>query len=110
MQVNPAFKGTIEDKDINNYKEMLDKIHRNILNSQHFLPVQDRKYEAYTSPEPQASSQGANPFSSASATIAFGATSSPSPFASATSAKSGFSMPDMAMMEQFGMKNLITGV
>lgn len=41
-QVNPQYKGIIEEKDIKNYQEMLDKIHKNLLDSQHFLPVQDR--------------------------------------------------------------------
>ena len=41
-QVNPQFKGVIEEKDINNYQEMLDKIHTKLLDSLHFLPEQDR--------------------------------------------------------------------
>ena len=57
-QINPQFKGTIEEKDITNYSEMLDVIHTNLLESQHFLPEQDRNYEAMipvSSPQPQGS-------------------------------------------------------
>lgn len=41
-QVNPAYKGQILEKDIADYQELLDKIHRRLIESQHFLPEQDR--------------------------------------------------------------------
>ena len=51
-QVNPSFKGVIEEKDITNYSEILDKIHKHLIESQQFLPAQEYS-NPIQSPEPQ---------------------------------------------------------
>ena len=118
-QVNPQFKGVIEEKDINNYQEMLDKIHTKLLDSQHFLPEQDRTvrqqpasaapYSAsgYAASEPTAKSMSAAGIFTPSGAKMISA----SPFAnSAGSLKQGFSMPNMALMQQFGLQDVVSQV
>lgn len=117
-QVNPQFKGVIEEKDINNYQEMLDKIHTKLLDSLHFLPEQDRTVRqqpasaapysvgGYAASEPTAKSMSAAGIFTPS-----GAKISASPFAtSAGSLKQGFQMPNMALMQQFGLQDVVSQV
>jgi len=109
-QVNPAYKGTIDEKDITNYQELLDKIHRRLLESQNFLPEQDRTQIVNVMESPEQRPQTTQvPTSAISGGI------SPSPFRSAGSSKGGFKMPaNMAsmssMMETLGVSNVINQV